>query len=76
MHGFQGVIDYRSWDETINRSKELWQTALHGSKDNYAKDCKYYAVQDHFSCHLVDIMKSRNEKAEAERIKKLHIDQV
>ncbi|PLW37922.1 hypothetical protein PCANC_15168 [Puccinia coronata f. sp. avenae] len=75
-HGNRGVIDYRSWDENINRSKELWQTELHGSKDNYAKDCKYYGVQDHFSRHLVDIMKSRNEKAEAERIKKLHIDQV
>jgi hypothetical protein len=72
----QGVIDHCSWNETFSRSRELWQTALHGSKDNYSKDSKYYGVQDHLSQHLVDMMKNWKEKDEAERIKKLQIDQV
>ncbi|OAV90780.1 hypothetical protein PTTG_28197 [Puccinia triticina 1-1 BBBD Race 1] len=55
--GNRDVVDYRDWNETIERSHKLWETALKKSKDAYRTESKSLGVQDVINKAFVDILK-------------------
>ncbi|KAI7937024.1 hypothetical protein MJO28_015923 [Puccinia striiformis f. sp. tritici] len=62
------VVDYRDWNETIDRSHELWDKTVKGVKDDYKKYSKAFGVQDVITKGFVDILKDRKKKHEAKKI--------
>ncbi|OAV90013.1 hypothetical protein PTTG_09937, partial [Puccinia triticina 1-1 BBBD Race 1] len=66
--GNRDVVDYRDWNETIERSHKMWETALKKSKDAYRTESKSLGVQDVINKAFVDILKDRNRKDEVEKI--------
>ncbi|POW18654.1 hypothetical protein PSHT_05497, partial [Puccinia striiformis] len=64
----QKVVDYRDWNETIDRSHELWDKTVKGVKDDYKKYSKAFGVQDVITKGFVDILKDRKKKHEAKKI--------
>ncbi|KAI9617216.1 hypothetical protein H4Q26_013081 [Puccinia striiformis f. sp. tritici PST-130] len=66
--GNRKVVDYRDWNETIDRSHELWDKTVKGVKDDYKKYSKAFGVQDVITKGFVDILKDRKKKHEAKKI--------
>jgi hypothetical protein len=62
------VVDYRDWNETIERSHALWDTAVNYTKEDYINDTKVWGVQDSINKEFVDILKDRKKKSEKEKI--------
>ncbi|OAV89717.1 hypothetical protein PTTG_28591 [Puccinia triticina 1-1 BBBD Race 1] len=66
--GNRDVVDYRSWSETIERSYELWETAVNSSRDAYITESKALGVQDAIKKAFVDMLKDRKKAAEFGKI--------
>ncbi|POW04716.1 hypothetical protein PSTT_10199, partial [Puccinia striiformis] len=62
------VVDYRDWKETIDRTHQLWDTAINGTKDDYIIDSKAYGVQDAINKEFIDMLKDRKQKHEVGKI--------
>ncbi|OAV86269.1 hypothetical protein PTTG_29993, partial [Puccinia triticina 1-1 BBBD Race 1] len=66
--GNRDVVDFRDWNETIERSYKLWETAVNHSKDDYINESKALGVQDVINKAFVDMLKDRKKVGEVGKI--------
>lgn len=68
LHCCQNVVDYRDWNETIERSHNLWDTAVKDTNKKYTDDSRALGVQDVINRGFVEILYDKRKQSEVPKI--------